>query len=366
MAKQLIFAVKSVTRQPRAEEPGLVNQQLPSMKINGGMTENHKAHFTDLDGMRGVLACVVMLMHLGLNKLVSKLTGGIIDHGAWGLCVDFFFILSGFVLGYSFQSRRPSFDNFAAKRVRRLAPVFLITTAIMLFLSPTITSGWTDIANLFMIQSLIGVPSINFPGWSIPFELFIPLVGLLLWATLIQIPREGLTICLCTGGLAAVLLAMDIDIPMLRAASGLGTGFCLFLVRQGLSPVRQRPFLTLALFFTNMLIMALAAKIPLLAAMFYPASAVSILFGSQVRTILSTRPFQALGRWSYSIYLLHVPVLTLAISFVGEQTVSGNIPAKVAVIAATIGAAGAMYKFVEKPIMASKLGLRPVNYAASR
>ncbi len=361
----LIFGAKSVTRQLRAVETGPVNQPFPSMIISSGMPENRKAHFTDLDGMRGVLACVVMLLHLGLNKVISKLTGGIIDRGTWGLCVDFFFILSGFVLSYSFHSKLPSFDNFAVRRIRRLAPVFLITTAVMVFLSPAPTSGWTHVANILMIQSLIGMPSINFPGWSIPFELFIPLVGLLLWATLVRFPREGLIICFCAGGLASVLLAMDIDVPVLRAASGLGTGFCLFLVRHGLPLVRQRPVLVLVLFFTNMLIMALAAKVPPLAAMFYPVSALSILFGSQVKTVLSTWPFQTLGRWSYSIYLWHVPVLTLANSFVGEQMVSGNIVAKAAVVAATIGAAGAMYMFVEKPIMAPRRGPQ-ASYAASR
>jgi peptidoglycan/LPS O-acetylase OafA/YrhL len=306
-----------------------------------------------------------MLLHLGLNKIISKLTGGIIGHGAWGLCVDFFFILSGFVLACSFQSTRPSLESYVAKRIRRLAPVFLISTAVMFLLSPPTSFGWTVIANLVMIQSLIGMTSINFPGWSIPFELYLPAVSLLTWTVLKRIPREGLAVCLCAGGFAAVLLAMDIDVPMLRAASGLGAGFCLFLVRQDLSPVRQRPTLMLALFFTTMLIIALSGKIPLLGALFYPASVLSILYGAQVKTVLSTWPFQALGRWSYSIYLLHVPVLTVANAFVGEQALSGNIPGKAAVIVATIGVAGAMYIFVEKPIMASRRGPQSASYAAS-
>jgi peptidoglycan/LPS O-acetylase OafA/YrhL len=334
------------------------------MKIGWGVAENRREHFTDLDGMRGVLACVVMLLHLGLNKIISKLTGGIIDHGAWGLCVDFFFILSGFVLAYSFQNRRTSLYSYAEKRICRLAPVFLISTAIMVLLSPATSSGFTVVANLLMIQSLIGMTSTNFPGWSIPFELYLPAVGLLTWTVLIRIPRQGLAVCLCAGGLAAVLFAMDIDIPMLRAASGLGAGFCLFLVRQESSPVRQQSILMLVLFFTTMLIIALSGKIPILGAQFYPASALSILYGSRVKTVLSTWPFQALGRWSYSIYLLHVPVLTVANAVFGEQAISGNIPGKITIIVATIGAASAMYIFVEKPIMATRRGLSRVSLEA--
>jgi peptidoglycan/LPS O-acetylase OafA/YrhL len=67
--------------------------------------------------------------------------------------------------------------------------------------------------------------------------------------------------------------------------------------------------------------------------------------------VLSTWPFQTLGRWSYSIYLLHVPVLTVANGLVGEEAMSGNIPAKVGVIAATILAAGATYVLLERPMM---------------
>jgi peptidoglycan/LPS O-acetylase OafA/YrhL len=120
------------------------------------------------------------------------------------------------------------------------------------------------------------------------------------------------------------------------------------------------------LFFTTMLIIALSGTIPVLGALFYPASVLSILYASQVKTVLSTWPFQALGRWSYSIYLLHVPVLVFANAIFGEQAMSGNIPGKVAVVVTTIGSAGAMYIFVEKPIMASRRGLQPASHAASR
>jgi peptidoglycan/LPS O-acetylase OafA/YrhL len=301
--------------------------------------------------MRGLLACVVMFFHLGLNTVMSKLTWDVIDRGVWMLCVDFFFILSGFVLAYSFGDARPSPKRFAIKRIARLAPVFLFATAIMFLLTPTATSGWIVVANLLIVQSLIGVNSINFPGWSVPFELFFPIIALFLWPLVMRSSRGGLTVCVCAGSVAAVLLAQDIDIPVLRAAAGLGAGFCLFLVKRDLTITRRRPALALSLFSAAMLIMVLAAKMPLLGALFYPTSALSIVFGSQVRTVLSTWPFQTLGRWSYSIYLLHVPVLTAANVHVGQEEMSGNLPAKVGVIAATISAAGAMYILVEKPMM---------------
>jgi peptidoglycan/LPS O-acetylase OafA/YrhL len=57
-----------------------------------------RSRFTELDGMRGLLAVLVMLYHLGLNSQLARWTGGWLQASQWQLCVDFFFVLSGFVL----------------------------------------------------------------------------------------------------------------------------------------------------------------------------------------------------------------------------------------------------------------------------
>ena len=55
--------------------------------------ETSRRHFSDLDGMRGVLALVVMLYHFGLNSMLNRLVP--VGQVYWDLCVDFFFVLSG-------------------------------------------------------------------------------------------------------------------------------------------------------------------------------------------------------------------------------------------------------------------------------
>ena len=89
-------------------------------------------HMTDLDGMRGVLAVGVMLFHFGSNTIIEKVTSGRIVESQWQLCVDFFFILSGFVLSASFSRRRPALADYFSRRTRRLAPLYILTCAAMI------------------------------------------------------------------------------------------------------------------------------------------------------------------------------------------------------------------------------------------
>src|SRR4051812_11587578 len=95
-----------------------------------------EGHFTELDGIRGVLATTVMLYHFGLNTFLDCVSGGWLQGGLWDLCVDFFFVLSGFVLAKSFRSHPPTLRSYAVKRWRRLAPVFVLTTGLILVLRP--------------------------------------------------------------------------------------------------------------------------------------------------------------------------------------------------------------------------------------
>lgn len=60
-----------------------------------------KPHYKILDGLRGVAALVVVAFHVFEASATSHLDQ-IINHGY--LAVDFFFLLSGFVIGYAVTS----------------------------------------------------------------------------------------------------------------------------------------------------------------------------------------------------------------------------------------------------------------------
>ena len=67
------------------------NSQLPT-----------KPHYPILDGLRGVAALIVVMFHLTEPFATNKLDN-LVNHGY--LAVDFFFLLSGFVMGYAYDDR---------------------------------------------------------------------------------------------------------------------------------------------------------------------------------------------------------------------------------------------------------------------
>jgi peptidoglycan/LPS O-acetylase OafA/YrhL len=323
-------------------------------------------HFTDLDGMRGVLACTIMFFHLGLNGMILRMTRGLLPGGLWTLSVDFFFILSGFVLYRSLERTRPGLKAYFIKRVLRLTPMLWIGTLAMLALAPAAFGGLAVAKNLAMLQPLNAILhplrpalhgiSIDPPAWSVPFELFLPALALPLLPWLARMSRAPVLVLILVIALAdaacAVALARGLDVQIARAACGLGLGFALGRLWAIRPPATVRPALVLALFAGTMAIMALSVRLPWLAALF-PAFAIGcILLGAQTRTVLSTVPFQAIGRWSYSIYLLHFPVLTLVGLTLGNP--AGSIALKALVVIVTIALSALTYRYVERPLMGGR------------
>src|SRR3569832_332324 len=83
--------------------------------------------FRNLDAMRGICALTVVLFHCeGMFA-----TGRIFQHGY--LAVDLFFILSGFVLGHTYEKRLVTGltpGGFMRLRLNRLAPVYWAGTLL--------------------------------------------------------------------------------------------------------------------------------------------------------------------------------------------------------------------------------------------
>jgi peptidoglycan/LPS O-acetylase OafA/YrhL len=92
-----------------------------------GMADPTKLRLRGLDGLRGVCALTVVLLH---SELLFN-AGAIFCHGY--LAVDVFFMLSGFVIAASYGARLAdglSAWTFLKARVARLAPVYWGGTAL--------------------------------------------------------------------------------------------------------------------------------------------------------------------------------------------------------------------------------------------
>ncbi|MBR3615259.1 MAG: acyltransferase [Bacteroidaceae bacterium] len=159
-----------------------------------------KPHYELLDGLRGVAAILVLFYHIFEGFSFAEVTNGAgdgiirtLNHGH--IAVDFFFILSGFVISYAYDDRwkKMSTWQFFKRRLIRLHPM-LIMGAIIGFLAfafvgferwdgTTAPTGWVMTAlllTMFMIPAVPGLPyevrgngemfPLNGPGWSLFFE----------------------------------------------------------------------------------------------------------------------------------------------------------------------------------------------------
>ncbi len=84
-----------------------------------------KPHYQVLNGLRGVAAFMVVWYHIFEGFATSPIDQKF-NHGY--LAVDFFFILSGFVIGYAYDDRWDKMTNteFVKRRLIRMHPMILI------------------------------------------------------------------------------------------------------------------------------------------------------------------------------------------------------------------------------------------------
>ena len=168
--------------------------------IPNGNFYDTKPHYELLDGLRGVAALLVVIYHIFEGLAFAEATNGAgaglittLNHGH--IAVDFFFILSGFVISYAYDDRwkTMSMGGFFKRRLIRLHPMLVmgaIVGTITFFIGGfekwdgTVTpTSWVMIAMLltmFMIPAVPGVPyevrgngemfPLNGPAWSLFFE----------------------------------------------------------------------------------------------------------------------------------------------------------------------------------------------------
>ncbi|TQK08178.1 acyltransferase [Herbaspirillum sp. SJZ107] len=181
-----------------------------------------KRHYPILDGLRGVAALMVVAFHLFEAHAASRFVQ-IINHGY--LAVDFFFLLSGFVIGYAYDDRWRSMTvgEFCKRRLIRLHPMIvvamLVGAALFYFQQgvpfPKIqdTPLWLMLALMFIGMTLLPVGAaldvrgwgemhpLNGPAWSLFYEY----VGNLLYALLVRrFSRVALGLCVFLAGCALV------------------------------------------------------------------------------------------------------------------------------------------------------------------
>lgn len=98
------------------------------------VTASAKAHYPILDGLRGVAAVMVVLFHA--FEIHGSRTSYILHHAY--LAVDFFFLLSGFVIAYAYDDRAEAMGigGFFRRRLIRLHPMVVFSVLLGVLLLP--------------------------------------------------------------------------------------------------------------------------------------------------------------------------------------------------------------------------------------
>ncbi|MES3001687.1 MAG: acyltransferase [Pseudomonadota bacterium] len=304
------------------------------------------ARFEALDGWRGICACLVALFHFRANTPVSSWT---LIQNAY-LFVDFFFVLSGFVLASKYLNDRrdwPGFLPFVALRIGRLYPLHLFTLACLVsyqlaqFLNgrghptpmPTFEGQFQPAAilsNLLLVQSL-GIHdrlTWNIPSWSISTEfwtcvlaaLVVARFGLrtwMLWAV-VSIAPAWIYLVSSSG------MDVSYDYGLVRSMFGFSAG--VICARWPRVQVDRPPVGYLA---SLLEIVTAAAALWFVAAVGKSAwsLAAPLVFGvvvavyahdaGVVSRVLRQRPAQWLGQVSYSIYLNHYVLMVTLVPSLG-------------------------------------------------
>ena len=325
-----------------------------------------KVHYAILDGLRGVAALMVVIYHIFEGYAFAG--GGIIEslnHGY--LAVDFFFILSGFVVGYAYDDRlgkSMKTKDFLKRRLIRLHPMVImgavLGAATFCIQGSTQWDGTEISISLVMLSMLcamlfiLAIPGgcyeirgngemfpLNGPSWSLFFEY----IGNTLYALFVR--------RLSTKLLTAIVVSLGIGYTAFAVfdASGygnMGVGWTLdsinflggmlrmlFPFSMGLLLSRNfKPFKVKGSFWLASSILIIIFAIPYIPSDgnicyngILEAVCVTLIFPILVRLGASgstadhksTAICNFLGRISYPLYMIHYPLMYLFYAWLIEN-----------------------------------------------
>jgi len=313
-----------------------------------------KHRFEVLDIFRGIFASMVVFFHMNAFSNTIILNNNFIYNS--DLFVDFFFVLSGFVITYTHQSLSHASDMglFLKKRFFRLYPLHLVMLLVFVFiesvkhlfvghiqvnqLNNANNTVFTFFTNLFLVHSikLPGVTDVswNIPSWSISAEMTCYLLfGLVIWLihkahiyklrnVVYAIVAIGTLIIFLNVRAGAFEFTRSFDYGFLRAWIGFFTGAICFNLFNG---TRQKVIASSAMLFTLFEVVCVAAMILMVyngsylkpfgyiyELLFFCSIYVFAFEKGAISNLLKKSGFlKNVGTYSYSIYMTHALFLSL-------------------------------------------------------
>ncbi|ACT92874.1 acyltransferase family protein [Dyadobacter fermentans] len=351
-----------------------------------------KPHYPILDGLRGVAALTVICFHVFEAFATSHLDQKI-NHGY--LAVDFFFILSGFVVGYAYDDRwdKITIRDFLKRRLIRLHPMVVMGALIgaaVFYLQgcaawdvSKVSAGSLVVAtviNAFLIPATPGLEirgvgemyPLNGPSWSLFYEyigsilyaFYLRKLGTRALAWLVAIAGAGLAAFAVWGPYGDICVGFS-----LTPENTLG-GFLrlLFSFPAGLLLSRVfKPLPVKSAFWPGSAAVVVLSAIPRVGGSdqlwlngLYDSVCVIVIFpllvrigaSAQVTGETTTRICRFLGDISYPLYMVHYPFIYWYYAWVKNEnlTFGQSLPGALALVVGSVVLAYMCLKLYDEPL----------------
>lgn len=353
---------------------------------------NTKPHYEILDGLRGVAAVMVVTFHLFEAHSAGRFVQ-VINHGY--LAVDFFFVLSGFVVGYAYDDRweKMTVGQFFRRRLIRLHPLvvmgMVIGSALFYFGGSAIFPLIHEIPVwkllVYMILGILLVPmppSMDIRGWEEMYtldapswSLFYEYIANILYALFIRkFSKKMLAVLVFLAACAIIHLTLTTEGDVIGGwsfdAKHLRFGFTrlaypflagLLLCRIGkLIQVKQAFLWCSLLIITVLSIPRIGGSEHAFLNGLYESFCIIIVFplivflgaSGKVESKQSSRICKFLGDISFPLYITHYPIMYLYIGWISDThyTFTEAWPVALLVIVSSIALAYACLKLYDEPV----------------
>jgi len=347
-----------------------------------------RSYRPDVDGLRSLAILSVVLYHAGVRQVSGGFTG-----------VDVFFAISGYLIGGHIDAELKSgifrFSNFYKNRAKRILPALYMVLISVLAIGMVLLSS-RELRNLAMytFSSTASASNVMFwhntgyfaPNadlnpllmtWSLgveeQFYLVIPLLlvliaklhkRLILWVVILV---SVVSFCVA---IYQVRQSPDSAFYLLAPRAwelGIGVGLAIFEVEgrrlRGLQTCLANnieAWVGLILVVAPFFLLNSTTAFPGMAAVASVVGAALLLSSSGAwvnRNLLSLPPLVFVGRISYSLYLVHWPILSF-LRILSGKALSEALG--LGALAVAFGIAVLSYYFVERPFRASKLAAGPL------
>ena len=371
------------------DEADLLRADVAVAEPAGASSDTRGLRLDSLTGMRLLAAAFVVVHHVVTNRHDRGLVEipALQDLAAVGYTgVTFFFVLSGFVLTWSWRPGTRLRD-FWGRRFARIYPLHALTWLLafpVAALVGTSESVRSALLSLVLLQAWSPDSDVAFGmnavSWSLSCEAFFYLLFPFVVARLLR--RDSRQLVLVGGGLLAMLALVPVlaygvfgraavqllyYLPVYRVGEFLLGVVVALLIRSGVrSPISLR-VAEVALLANGAALVLLEARsetlfadggvprvfaalllLPALTA-WIAAAATEDLAGR--RSVYGRRWFVLLGTWSFALYLTHQLVLRAARHVLPE--ISGLVPSLAVVVVALVvlvGVSGLAFRAVEEPL----------------